>query len=117
MVWRDRDGAHEAVRRVEQLRVVMLDVVPGQGIGYATDLRFTDANARTLVELPASVERLCIVENVFLHADLAQAQRKDHLTARQAGAIAPEFHADTPLMHPARPSDRCTDRSRAQPPH
>ncbi|HXF46069.1 MAG TPA: MBL fold metallo-hydrolase [Burkholderiaceae bacterium] len=92
VAWRDRDGAHEAVRRVDELREVVLDVVPGQRIGYVTDLRFTEENVRTLVELLAGVDRL-FIESVFLHEDLAHAQRKNHLTARQAGAIARALRA------------------------
>jgi len=36
---------------------------------------------------------LLFIESVFLEADLAHAQRKNHLTARQAGQIARELGA------------------------
>ncbi len=85
--WRDRDGAHETIRSVGELRPIVLDVVAGQRIGYATDLRFTDANLEALASLMHEVDRLYI-ETVFLDADRDHAARKNHLTAAQAGAIA-----------------------------
>lgn len=90
--WRDRDGDHAERRSVGELSAVVLDVVPGQRIGYATDLRFTDANRRALAELLGGVDRL-FIETPFLDEDAAQAARKNHLTARQAGQIAREVGA------------------------
>jgi ribonuclease Z len=90
--WRDRQGEHEMTRSVGELRAVLLDVAPGQRIGYLTDLRFTEANLRTLAPLLAGVDRL-FVEAVFLHADRAHARRKNHLTARQAGWIVRQVGA------------------------
>jgi len=92
--WVDRDGAHDAVRTVGELIDVVLDVSPGQRVGYVTDLRFTDANRRTLCELLTGVDQL-FIESVFLEADAAHAQRKNHLTARQAGQIARDVAART----------------------
>ena len=85
--WRDRAGDHAMTRTVGELRHLILDVVPGQRIGYATDLRYTEANARTLAELFADVD-LLFIESVFLDADAAHGLRKNHLTAGQAGRIA-----------------------------
>jgi ribonuclease Z len=85
--WRDRDGDHAMTRTVGELRHLILDVVPGQRIGYATDLRYTDANVRTLAELFADVDVL-FIECVFLDADAEHGARKNHLTAAQAGRIA-----------------------------
>lgn len=90
--WRDRRGEHEMSRSVGELTDVILDVAPGQRIGYATDLRFSEANRRTLAALFAGVDQL-FIEAVFLEADRAHAQRKNHLTARQAGQIAREVGA------------------------
>jgi ribonuclease Z len=90
--WRDRRGEHEMSRSVGELTDIILDVAPGQRIGYVTDLRFTDANLRTLAQLIAGVDQL-FIESVFLDADRAHAQRKNHLTARQAGQIAREVGA------------------------
>ncbi len=85
--WRDRTGDHEMSRSVGELATIILDVAPGQRIGYVTDLRFTDANLRALAPLIGGVDQL-FIESVFLDADREQAQRKNHLTARQAGQIA-----------------------------
>ncbi|MCP5288805.1 MAG: ribonuclease Z [Burkholderiaceae bacterium] len=90
--WRDRAGAHEALRMVGELAAAVLDVVPGERIGYVTDLRFSDDNRARLRALLAGVDRL-VIESVFLDADRAHAERKNHLTARQAGCIARELGA------------------------
>ena len=90
--WRDRTGEHEMVRSVGELTEVILDVAPGRRIGYVTDLRCTEANRRTLVQLLTGVDQL-FIESVFLDADREHAQRKNHLTARQAGEIAREVGA------------------------
>jgi ribonuclease Z len=87
MCWRDRRGDHEMTRSVGELRDVVLDVAPGQRLGYATDLRFSASNVGTLVALLAGVDRL-FIESVFLEADADHAARKNHLTARQAGEVA-----------------------------
>lgn len=92
--WRDRLGEHEQTRSVGELTDIILDVAPGQRIGYVTDLRFTEANRRTLAPLLDGVDQL-FIESVFLDADRAHAQRKNHLTARQAGQIAREVGART----------------------
>jgi ribonuclease Z len=85
--WRDRSGEHAVTRSVGELRHLVLEVVPGQRIGYVTDLRYTEANLLTLSHLLAGVDRL-FIESVFLSEDGDHAARKNHLTARQAGEIA-----------------------------
>jgi len=90
--WRDRQGEHMMTRCVGELRPIVLDVTAGERIGYVTDLRFTPGNRRVLAGLLGGVDRLYI-ESVFLEADRAHAQRKNHLTARQAGLIARELGA------------------------
>jgi ribonuclease Z len=90
--WRDRDGEHASVRSVGELSPVVFDVVPGRRIGYVTDLRGTPANVEALAALLSQPDILYI-ESVFLHADLDHAQRKNHLTARQAGEIGRQLGA------------------------
>jgi ribonuclease Z len=87
MQWRDKDGVHETTRSVGELRELVLDTRAGRRIGYATDLRYTPHNIETLATLMAGADPLYI-ESVFLHADEAHGERKNHLTARQAGEIA-----------------------------
>lgn len=84
--WNDHLGVHHERRPLGALRHVF-ELVPGRRIGYVTDLRCTEANLRSLEALLAGVDVL-FIESVFLHADAAHAQRKNHLTAAQAGAIA-----------------------------
>lgn len=90
--WRDRLGEHDMSRCVGELSQILLDVAPGRRIGYVTDLRFTEANRRQLAALLPGVDQL-FIESVFLDADRDHAQRKNHLTARQAGCIAREVGA------------------------
>lgn len=85
--WKDREGEHEQVRTVAELRHVVLDVVPGRRVGYVTDLRFSEGNVEQLRALLTGVDML-FIECVFLQADVDHATRKNHLTARQAGTIA-----------------------------
>ncbi len=90
--WRDSAGEHAATRAVGELRHLILDTVRGQRIGYATDLRYTEANVHTLRELFADVDVL-FIESVFLDEDAEHGARKNHLTAGQAGRIARLAHA------------------------
>ena len=87
LAWRDRAGEHAERRSVGELRALVLDTIPGRRIGYVTDLRFTPDNVERLARLLDGVDVLHI-ESVFLDCDREQAQRKNHLTARQAGEIA-----------------------------
>jgi len=85
--WRDRQGEHAMTRPVDELRHLVLDVAPGQRIGYVTDLRYTEANVQALAQLLAGVD-LLFIESVFLDEDADHGARKNHLTAGQAGSIA-----------------------------
>ena len=108
--WRDRRGEHAMTRQVGDLRHLVLDVVPGQRIGYVTDLRYTAANVDALIALLAGVD-LLFIECVFLDEDAEHAARKNHLTARQAGEIAHAVSARAVLpfhfspRYQERPSD------------
>jgi ribonuclease Z len=90
--WRDRDGSHAVTRTVAALRHLVLDVVPGRRVGYVTDLRFTPGNVDALAGLLDGVDEL-FIECVFLDEDRAHGERKNHLTARQAGEIAARLRA------------------------
>jgi len=69
------------------LREHALQLVPGQKIAYVTDAAHHANNVRAIVDLVAQAD-LLFIECTFLEADSADAARKCHLTARQAGAIA-----------------------------
>ncbi len=85
--WRDRDGAHERALTLGTLRAEVLRFVPGEKIGYVTDVLYHEENARRIAALAADAD-LLFIECVFLDEDREHAARKCHLTARQAGAIA-----------------------------
>ncbi len=108
--WRDRDGEHAMTRKVSELRHLVLDVVPGQRIGYVTDLRYTEANVEALSGLLAGVDVL-FIESVFLDEDAAHATRKNHLTATHAGRIARRVgaRAVVPFHFSPRYQDRPAD--------
>ncbi len=97
-------------RQVSELSDVILDVVPGQRIGYVTDLRYTEANLQTLSGLLADVD-LLFIESVFLDEDAEHGARKNHLTARQAGEIARRIGAKAVV--PFHFSPRYEERSAA----
>ncbi len=105
--WRDRGGEHAMTRPVSELSHLILDVVPGQRIGYVTDLRFTEANVEALCGLLSGVD-LLFIESVFLDEDIEHAVRKNHLTARHAGEIARRVGAKavTPFHFSPRYQDR-----------
>src|SRR4029453_4437093 len=92
--WRDRHGEHVVTREMGQLIDVVFDLVPGQRIGYVTDLRYTEPNTEALSQLLANVD-LLFIESVFLEEDAAHGARKNHLTAHQAGQIARRVNAKT----------------------
>jgi ribonuclease Z len=101
--WRDAHGEHAMTRSVDELRPLVLEVVAGRRIGYVTDLRYSEANIAALSPLLADVDEL-FIESVFLDEDRAHAERKNHLTARQAGEIARRLRARAivPMHHSPR---------------
>jgi ribonuclease Z len=110
LAWRDRAGEHEASRSVGELKPLVLDTIPGRRIGYVTDLRYTPDNVAQLERLLGDCDLLHI-ESVFAEADREQAQRKNHLTARQAGEIARRLRAKrvVPFHHSPRYRGREVD--------
>ncbi len=85
--WRTRNGPH--VREIElgELKQKVLEFVPGQKICYVTDVADNERNRAALAAFLKDTD-LLFIEAVFLDADRAHAERKAHLTARAAGAIA-----------------------------
>jgi ribonuclease Z len=89
--WHDRDGLHGGLRPLGELRST-LELVPGRRVGYVTDLRYSETNLRALDALLAGVDIL-FIESVFMASDADHAERKNHLTAAQAGSIARRLDA------------------------
>jgi len=80
-------GTGERSITLGQLRHAAMQLVPGQKIAYVTDVAHHADNVRRIVDLAGKAD-LLFIECTFLEADAADAARKYHLTARQAGAIA-----------------------------
>jgi len=85
--WRTREGSRERTYALGDLRRKVLQYVPGQTVCYVTDVAGHERNVRALVDFLRDAD-LVFIEAVFLEVDRDQAQRKAHLTARGAGAIA-----------------------------
>jgi ribonuclease Z len=62
-------------------------ITPGQKIAYVADCRFTEDNARRILQLAAGAD-LFYCEAGFLDRDRERAEERGHLTARQAGQLA-----------------------------
>ena len=74
-------------RPMGALRDDLLIVTPGQKIAYVVDTLFSPSNAARVVRLARGAD-VFFCESPFLDADLDQASKRYHLTARQAGALA-----------------------------
>lgn len=85
--WRTREGSHEETFALGHLKHRLLEFVPGQRLGYVTDVAGHDDNTRVLTEFLRGVDVL-FIEAVFLDVDREHALKKAHLTARQAGSVA-----------------------------
>ena len=85
--WRDPHPAAPPALSLGQLKREILQIAPGRKIAYAVDAAFTPANAEKIIALAGNAE-LLFIEAPFLQTDVAQATARQHLTARQAGALA-----------------------------
>ena len=74
-------------RKAGELAALLLTVTPGEKLVYATDLADTQANRTALTALAHKADFL-FCEASFLEADIEQARRTGHLTARACGEIA-----------------------------
>jgi len=85
--WKEDQQIRETHVLLGQLKANILRIVPGQKIGYITDLIYRPENARKVVELVHGSD-LLFIEAGFLQQDAERAAAKYHLTARQAGELA-----------------------------
>ena len=69
------------------LRRAVVSVTPGQKIGYITDVAYTQANERAILDLVGEAD-LLFIEAAFTSADTALAAERAHLTTVQAGDLA-----------------------------
>jgi len=72
---------------VKELAERLVNETPGRDLVYATDLGDTSSNRQTLERFAAGASVL-FCEAAFLNADMEQARRTGHLTARGCGEIA-----------------------------
>ena len=86
VAWREDGAERERVLKLSELKSA-LRIVPGQKIAYVTDVAWHQDNMRRIVELARNAD-LLYIEAAFMERDAEHAQRKFHLTARQAGEIA-----------------------------
>ncbi|GBC61702.1 ribonuclease Z [Desulfonema ishimotonii] len=62
-------------------------ITPGQKMAYITDAVYSPSNAEKIIRLARGVSHL-FIEAAFLEAEAELAEKKYHLTARQAGELA-----------------------------
>lgn len=85
--WRTRDGSHAQEMELGELKQKVLEFVPAQKVCYVTDVADNERNRAALNAFLQGAD-LLFIEAVFLDEDRSHAERKAHLTARAAGAIA-----------------------------
>jgi ribonuclease Z len=68
------------------LKKQIMRITAGRKIAYVVDCAFSDENVRRIVALAEGAD-LLFIEGGFLAADAAEAARRRHLTASQAGTI------------------------------
>lgn len=86
--WRDENREiRERWLPLGELQEKLIVIKAGQKLCYVTDASGSPDNRERIVRLAQGVDILYI-EAPFLHRDLAVAQNKLHLTARQAGILA-----------------------------
>ena len=90
--WREGATMHEKQLSLGQLRQAAMQCVPGQKIAYVSDVAGHASNFERISRLAADAD-LLFIEATFLERDAEEAERKNHLTARQAGSIARESGA------------------------
>ncbi len=81
-------GTREGFQEIplEKLRP-SFTITAGQKIAYVSDCRFSQENARKIIDLAGEADWF-FCEGAFLEKDHARAEERAHLTARQAGELA-----------------------------
>lgn len=87
VIWADGQRGAPAVLPLGQLKQEIMQVTAGRKISYVVDCAFTNANIEKIVRLAQGADIL-FIEAMFLHADALVAEKRRHLTARQAGTLA-----------------------------
>lgn len=85
--WRAAGEPCERVLPLGLLKEEVLEIVPGQKIGYVVDALFSEENRRRIVDLMHGADIL-FIEAAFAKEDEARAAERCHLTTEQAGRLA-----------------------------
>ena len=72
-----------------ELREKLIDISPGQKIGYVVDTIYNEHNKKKIIELVQSADNF-FCESPFLADEAARGQERFHLTSHQAGILARE---------------------------
>ncbi|MBN4079643.1 ribonuclease Z [bacterium AH-315-C08] len=72
-----------------QLKEDLIDISPGQKIGYVVDTIYNEPNSKRIIELVKSAD-LFFCESPFLADEETRGQERFHLTSHQAGTLARE---------------------------
>ena len=72
-----------------QLKEGLVDVSPGQKIGYVVDTVYNEPNKKRIIELIKSAD-IFFCESPFLADEEARGKERFHLTSHQAGSLARE---------------------------
>jgi ribonuclease Z len=83
----EEEGGGRRCLRLGELQEDIAVITSGQKVCYITDVSFTAGNVAKITAFAAGVDHL-FIETAFLEEDRRIAEKKNHLTARQAGEIA-----------------------------
>jgi ribonuclease Z len=87
--FKEPGGLHTEDIPLGQLKNDLVEVFPGQKIGYVVDTVFNDRNRKKIVDLVDSAD-IFFCESPFLADEEERGQARYHLTSRQAGTLARE---------------------------
>jgi len=85
--WREAGELRERVLSLGRLKESILEIVPGQKIGYVVDAVFSDRNRQRIVDLVSGADIL-FIEAAFARDEAERAAERYHLTTEQAGQLA-----------------------------
>lgn len=85
--WHEAGELRERVFPLGRLKEEVLEIVPGQKIGYVVDAVFSDRNRELILDLVSGADIL-FIEAAFAKGEAERAAERYHLTTEQAGELA-----------------------------
>ena len=76
-------------KKLGQLKENLVEISPGQKIGYVVDTIYNEPNSKRIIELVKSAD-IFFCESPFLGNEEIRGQERFHLTSHQAGTLARE---------------------------